>query len=218
MAQPMRERGQTNREMGREAREKTQFNTNIPGRGLPLAQTSTIIVDESIHDGKTLVMLTPQFLMIDQLRIEIDRRIAPRHWVTFSPHYIQNNVDYQTHWGLGLGATYKWFIADDSPVYVGGGLQFTHHVLNNSALDDVSETDIWLYRTNITQYGVNVITGRYIRFTNNLYGDIYGGFGYRMSSTKSTDDWTTQEFRNRFFNLAQTGLTVVIGVRVGIML
>jgi hypothetical protein len=216
------------------------------GRGLPPAQTSTIVLDETIHDGKYLIMLTPQYLWVNQLRIEIDRKIAHRHWVSFAPHYIQNNQQFQTHWGFGLGATYKWFVDDESPVYIGAGLQFTRHTFENYGVDsilkapdrpfDKEEKIMWLYKTNVAQFGVNLIVGRYIRFTNHIYADIYAGFGYRMSSTRSTDDipheFTTSIFttpdvfilgplRNQSlfeYNYANQGLVFVAGVRFGIML
>ncbi|MDR1950662.1 MAG: hypothetical protein LBP96_00350 [Bacteroidales bacterium] len=235
-AQPTaRERVQAARENARSEREKER-QENMSGRGLPPRQTSTIVEDETIHDGKTLVMLTPQFLYVKQLRIEIDKKIAHRHWLSFSPHYVQYNQEYQTHWGFGTGATYKYFINEESPVYVGGGLQFTHHVFENSGFDDLPQADEWLYKTNITQYGINAIIGSYIRFTNRIYGDIYAGFGYRMSSTKTTDDvphefstliFTMPDsfifgpFRNKSLfshNHAYQGPVFVFGIRFGIML
>ena len=186
-------------------------------RGKPPAQTSSIVMEEKIHDGKMLVMMTPQFLLIDQLRIEIDRKIKHRHWISFAPHYVQDHKPFQTHRGLGLGATYKWFVGMESPVYIGGGLQFTRHTLENSGFDDVSKMDMWLYNTNITQYGINAVAGRYIRFFPHIFGDIYAGVGYRFSTTNTTDG-KPHEFHNRFFNLAQTGFTIVVGVRFGILL
>jgi hypothetical protein len=73
------------------------------------------------------------------------------------------------------------------------------------------------YKTNITQYGINAVVGRYIRYSIHIYGDIYAGLGYRMASTKATDD-KPHEFNNTYFNLAQTGMAIVVGIRFGIML
>ena len=185
-------------------------------RGLFPPQTSVQVLD-NIHDGKTMVMLVPQFVLIDQIRIEIDRRIKYRHWISYAPHYVQNNSEFQTHWGAGLGATYKWFIAPESPIYIGGGLQFTHHALENWAFDDLSRSRIWLYKTDITQYGINAIAGQYIRFFPRVYGDIYVGLGYRFSTT-TTSDGKPHEFYNGFFNLGYQGVMFVFGLRVGIML
>jgi hypothetical protein len=197
-------------------------NFNNSERGSPPAQTSTIVNDNAIHDGKTMVMFTPQFLMIDQIRIEIDRRIAHRHWLSLAPHYVQNNSHYQTHWGLGTVATYRWFVGRESPVYIGGGLQFTHHLLENSAYDDLSQADMQLYKTNITQFGINAIIGNYMRFYEHIYGDIYGGVGYRLSQNNSTDGkphaFRNGPINNRIFDLGYEGWMLVIGIRVGIML
>jgi len=186
-------------------------------RGQPPAQTSTVILADNIHDGRTMIMFTPQFLMIDQFRIEIDRRLFDRHWISLAPHYVQKNTEFQTHWGIGLGATYRWFTSPESSTYYGIGFQFTHHNLENSAFDDQSERNLWLYQTKITQYGANAIVGRYIRFFPHIYGDIYGGIGYRLSQT-STSDGIHHAFKNRFFDLAYEGWMVVLGVRIGIML
>jgi hypothetical protein len=186
-------------------------------RGLPPRQTSVTREADNIHDGKTTIMLSPQFVWIDQIRIEIDRRIKHGHWISFAPHYVQNNIEYQTHWGFGLASTYRWFTGIGSTTYIGAGLQFTHHVLENSGFDVLSKTDMWLYRTNITQGGINAITGQYFRILPNIYCDIHVGIGYRLSSTK-TSDGKPHEFRNRYFNLAHQGFVFVFGVRFGIML
>jgi hypothetical protein len=174
-----------------------------------------IRVRENIQDGKTLIMLTPQYLRVDQLRIEIDRRIADRHWITLAPHYVQNFQQYQTHSGFGLVATYKFFFGTSS--YLGGGLQFTHHTINNYARDEyINMDEVWLYKTDITQYGINAIVGRYVRLLPHLFGDIYGGFGYRYSETKSSDG--INHFGKGLLSPNYTGLTLVLGVRIGIML
>jgi hypothetical protein len=186
-------------------------------RGLPPRQTSAINLEDDIHDGRTMVMLTPQFLLVDQIRIEIDRRLLHRHWISFAPHYVQNHTEFQTHWGFGLATTYKWFMGEESPVYIGGGLQFTRHNLENSALDDLTQLTDLLYSTNIMQYGVNMVFGRYIRLFPHVYGDIYGGLGYRFSQT-TTSDGVPHAFRNRVFDLGYEGWILVVGIRFGIML
>jgi hypothetical protein len=165
---------------------------NNSGRGRPPSQTSSVVQDETIHEAKMMVMVTP--------------------------HYVQNFRDeYHSHWGFGLAATYKWFVGNESPIYLGAGIQFTRHNLKNSGFDDLLEADKWLYTTDIAQYGVNLVMGRYFRIFPFLFGDIYGGFGYRYSITNTTDG-KPHSFSNNFFDLDRTGLTVVVGIRVGVML
>ena len=173
-------------------------------------------VSENFRDGKTLIMLTPQYLMIDQLRIEIDKRIAKQHWITFAPHYVQNHQRLKTHSGFGLAATYKFFFKESS-TYIGAGAQFTHHIFNNHAWDISSESELWMFQTKITEYGANAIVGHYIRFFPHLYGDFYAGLGYRLSSTTSSDD-IQHAFSNDFFTYGQKGFRVIVGFRIGILL
>jgi len=171
---------------------------------------------ETLQDGKTLIMLTPQYLGINQLRIEVDRKMAPQHWMTFAPHYVQNLQPYQTHSGFGLVATYKFLFAGS--FYVGGGAQFTHHMLNNYTKDDLyTDADLWLYKTNVTQYGMNAVLGRYIKLYSYLFGDIYGGIGYRFSGARSSDELEHPSGVG-FLGYDYVGLTCVVGIRLGIML
>jgi hypothetical protein len=162
-------------------------------------------------------MLTPQYLLIDQLRIELDKRISHGRWITLAPHYVQNNRRYQTHSGFGLVAAYKYYFGD-SQWYLSAGAQFTHHSLDNY-VKDVEEKldDFWLYQTKITQYGLNATGGYCFRMQNHLFGDIYGGIGYRFSTMNSSDG-ISRSFSNRFFELNHTGLVVVFGVRFGVVL
>jgi len=203
----------------------------ITRAGEPTFERSHLPPPKDIHEGRTLIMLTPQFVLVDQIRIEIDRRIRDRHWISFAPHYIQNNTEFQTHWGFGLGTMYRWFRYEGSSSYFGAGLQFTHHILENTARDEFTHTDyLWLYRANITQYGINLIIGRYIQLAPNIFSDIYVGIGYRISHvrTQTIEDelsvGTPTSFRNprfsnnRFLAHDYQGLMLVFGVRFGIML
>jgi hypothetical protein len=171
---------------------------------------------ESVRDAGFLVMLTPQYLTIKQLRIEFDQKITGQHWLTLAPHYVQNHQRYQTHSGFGLVATYKFFLGD-SPSYLGGGGQFTYHTFENYAKDAVSQLDMWLYQTKTTQYGINAVAGYYARILPHILADFYAGVGYRFASTKSTDG-IKHSFGNSFFDYDKTGLLIVFGVRVGVML
>jgi len=181
-----------------------------------VSATAQVRLMETVHDGKTLVMFTPQYLMINQLRIEIDRRLADRHWIVFAPHYIQNFQQYQRHSGLGLSVMYRFFL-ENSSSYIGFGPQITQHTFNNYAKDNFTQSDLWLYRTNIAQYGFNAIVGSYFRLHPHLFGDIYGGLGYRFSKSVSTDG-LDHSFSNGYFSHAHTGLMVMLGIRIGIML
>ena len=172
-----------------------------------------IRLTETIHDGKTLIMMTPQYLMVNQLRLEIDRKISDRHWITVAPHYVQDFQQYQTHSGFGLVATYKFLYGKSS--YFGAGAQFTNHTFDNYAKD--GELDLWLYQTKITQYGLNATVGHYFRLASHLFGDIYGGIGYRFSNTTSSDG-IMHSFDNPFFSINYSGPMIVVGVRVGVML
>ena len=177
---------------------------------------SQVRLKEGLEDGKTLVMLTPQYLLIDEIRIEFDRKISGRHWVTLAPHYVQDIERYHAHQGFGLVATYK-FLFKNYLTYLGGGAQFTHHIFDNSALDNRSGQDLWLYKAQTTRFGVNMVAGRYVRFFPYLFGDFYAGVGYRFATTTSTDG-IPHSFRNNFFKYEGKGLTIVFGARVGLML
>ncbi len=175
-----------------------------------------IRVKETIHDAKSLVMLTPQYIFVKQLRLEYDRKIIGRHWVTLAPHYVQDIEPYEKHQGFGLVATYKYVLRNSS-TYFGGGAQITNHTINSSAFDDASHADLWLLESKVKQYGFNIIAGRYIRLYPSLFGDIYGGFGYRISKTTSSDG-TINDFGSGFLDFGYSGFMIVIGARLGIML
>jgi len=175
-----------------------------------------IRLKETLQDGKTLVMLTPQYLRVNQFRVEVDRKITTRHWMTFAPHYVQNFQPYQMHSGFGLVATYKFLLGNT--FYIGSGLQFTHHILNNYTKDDLyTDSDLWIYKTNVTQYGMNAVLGRYYKLYTYLFGDIYGGIGYRFSGVRSSDGFDHPS-EVGFLGYDYAGWTIVVGMRIGIML
>jgi len=179
----------------------------------------------NLGEGRTLIMLSPQFLWIDQFRVEVDRRINDRQWLTLAPHYVQRHSEFQSHWGFGLAATYRFFRDFESQFYVGAGLQFTHHILENTARDAHTNSAYFpMYRTNITQYGINFIMGRYFKLAPNIFTDIYIGIGYRLSHKRvnhTADELSVgapTSFRNRFFYLDYQGFMILLGIRFGIML
>lgn len=173
-------------------------------------------IKENLLDGRSFVMLTPQYLAVKQFRVELDRKLIGRHWISFAPHYIQDIQQFQEHQGFGLAATYKYFLKNTNS-YFGGGLQFTHHTHNHYALDQEGNTDMWMFRSTVTQYGINAVSGHYFRIYPFLFGDIYYGVGYRLANTK-TSDGLFHDYNNSFFDSNYKGFMLVVGFRIGVML
>jgi hypothetical protein len=178
--------------------------------------TAQVRMKDDLQDGNTLIMMTPQHLYVSQIRIEIDRKINDQQWLTLAPLYIQKFEQYQERQGFGLVATYKYVLKNQA-TYFGGGLQFMSNSFDNYALDDLLDADDWLYRSKVMQYGVNVLSGYYYRLYPFLYGDIYYGVGYRFSQTTSTDG-NNHNYNEGMLSPAYKGLTLVFGIRIGVML
>ncbi len=169
---------------------------------------------ETRHEGKTWVMLTPQYVFIKQFRVEIDKKIADQ-WFTFAPHYVQNIEQYRKHHGFGLVLSYKYFWK--TAFYSSIGIQATQHRYKSWARDPMFHRDLDMYDSSVLQYGANLTSGVYFRMAPHLFGDIYGGFGYRLLNETSTDD-INHSYGSGILSSEYKGLTLVIGIRVGIML
>lgn len=171
-------------------------------------------VIETVQDGNTLIMLTPQYLFVDQFRVEIDKKIGG-HYATFAPHYVQNVERYRTHHGFGLMIAYKYFLKKS--LYISAGFQSTAHFFASSAKDDLTSRDLQLYRSTILQYGPNFTMGSYFRLFPNFFGDLYGGFGYRLIR-ESSDDQLNHTYGDLRLDAEYRGLMIVMGIRFGVML
>jgi hypothetical protein len=170
---------------------------------------------ESIHDGKSTVMLSPQYLSINQLRIEFDQKITEGHWITLAPHYVQDMQQYKEQNGFGLVATYKYFLRK-TPLYFGVGGQFTQNTYENYAFDNTSKTKLWMYQSKALQYGPNILSGSYFRVYPYLFIDLYYGLGYRFTKLSSSDG--LDHFDRSFLGYDYSGVALLFGVRIGVML
>jgi len=170
----------------------------------------------------------PQYVFINGVRFDYDRKINERSWLQFSVEGFANEKsDVQAAWqkeknyelaGLGLGLYYRYYLNDDAATnfgtYLATGISENFFKFNNSNYESNVETTS---STKVWRSGVNLVIGQEYRIADRLMLDFYAGMGYRYSnnhySNKSAE--TNFRFDDNMFSYGFTGNVLLLGFRVG---
>ena len=128
--------------------------------------------------------------------------------------------------GAGLKLTLRHFFGDfnnNSGLYLGGGLHYRYSHVEYKVADWAELTEdgnnylsygLTEKEENFNQFGIDFILGYQMYLTDNIYGDIFGGWGLRISDFsdgKNEDYWS-----ETVFDLAYSGYIPLLGFRLGI--
>lgn len=127
--------------------------------------------------------------------------------------------------GGGLKLTLRHFFGDfkqNSGLYLGGGLHYRYsHVTykmegwQNSTIDG---DDYMTYgyadeEEDFNQVGVDFLLGYQMYLRDNIYGDFFAGWGFRMSDSNDEND---NYWSETVFDIGYSGYTPLAGIRLGI--
>jgi len=121
-------------------------------------------------------------------------------WRHFFGLFNQNTGIY-----MGAGTHYRYssvtYSLQDWETYIEDGLEY-------QVLRDLEKRD------HFNQMGVDFILGYQLYLTDHIYGDVYAGWGFRISDfdeDESDDFWS-----ETIFDPAYTGYTPLLGLRMGV--
>lgn len=127
--------------------------------------------------------------------------------------------------GAGLKLTLRHFFGDfdkNTGMYLGGGLHYRYsHVEYKVDGTYTYSEDGDTYITygmidkeeNFNQVGLDFLLGYQMYFIDNIYGDFFAGWGFRMSDA---DDSSDEFWSETVFDIAYSGYTPLAGIRLGI--
>lgn len=126
--------------------------------------------------------------------------------------------------GGGVKLVFRHFFGDfinNSGAYVGGGLHYRYsHVKYkiNDWMNTTEDGDEYIVygttsnRDDFNQFGVDFLLGYQLLLGDNIFGDVFAGWGFRISDSDSEDTY----WNETIFDLAYSGYTPLVGFRLGL--
>lgn len=180
-----------------------------------------------------LVMGMPQYLVIEGLRIDMELKTKkPNQWITISPMvFLKNNEknlktrneSVETISGGGLGISFKQFLLNKQGpcgAYFAYGPLYQYYKIGNTGNYWVEKNKEYFeengrYSAQIHKFGGNCIIGSQFKFLENLYGDIFIGFGIRYSLL-IYEGKIGSNYNSNWMDKGFSGILLVSGIRIGV--
>lgn len=127
--------------------------------------------------------------------------------------------------GGGLKLTLRHFFGDfdrNSGMYLGGGLHYRYSHVEYQVLgwnSNVVDGDNYMNyeyidkEDSFNQVGLDFLLGYQMFFVDNIYGDFFAGWGFRISDDDDTSD---EYWSETVFDIGYSGYTPLAGIRLGI--
>jgi hypothetical protein len=181
------------------------------------------------------VMFVPQFLITNGVRIDYERKVEPKRWIVISPYIYYKASEYNasgtpktTLAGAGLELGHKIVLGKSKnhnlQYYYGYSALYQRFRINRNGdlwktyIEDgnpimkLSNED---YKLDINKMGLNLFIGAQVDRADNLYLDIFMGFGLRYSIRNEPYglNLTNDELN---FDYYYTGTIFLIGFKLGL--
>ena len=181
------------------------------------------------NSSSFLVMGVPQYLITKGLRIDFDLKTQkPKKWVVLSPilYLNQNSDDYlydENIYGGGIEVTFKQFLSKEDNakgVYFAYGPKYVYNSIEKEGEYWVERNNLiyeetGIYTTSIHKLGINCFLGTQFDITENLFTDVYIGFGFRYSFLDYSEG-EGSSYSSSWIDYGYSGILLVSGIRVGV--
>lgn len=171
--------------------------------------------DEEAAASKTnyAFSFTPQYVITGGMRVDLDFKLADKVWLTIAPivYYMDDSYMYDpestSYTGVGGFLNFRYFPADKG-MYAGMGLNYRY-----------LDTEYSYYNDGVVQQatfnttGFDIIFGYQFRLVEQLFMDLYLGWGFRYSIQDSNEE--DKYWSDAFLDLAYSGFLPVAGLRLG---
>jgi len=205
--------------------------------------TALLAQSEEKEDFDFGVAIVPQYAFDNTMRLDFDFTLQNNNVLTVAPmfsfarhasllssddNYYADPYFYDFYpqdislTGAGLKLVLRHFFGDfnmNSGLYLGGGLHYRYSHVKYEVADEASfdaasfEVDVYDKEEDFNQFGIDFTIGYQMYIMDNIYGDVFAGWGFRMSDT---NDDTEDYWSETVFDLAYSGYTPLAGLRLGI--
>jgi hypothetical protein len=166
----------------------------------------------------------PMFTVINAMRLDVDITLQENHSLQLSPILFYRNssfgnnisgVDFDRQKGAGVHIYHRFYPGEglkQSKFYISHGPMWHYNYFNWT--ESIHGTNAERYSA-IHKLGWDVMIGRYLITSNQLFVDIYTGMGIRHSSIR-TDAQKMQEMNYNYFSPGYSGVILLVGFRLGL--
>lgn len=164
-------------------------------------------------ETKYAFSFTPQYVITGGMRIDFDFKLSEKLWFTAAPvvYYMDDTYMYDpestSYTGVGGFFNFRYFPAKKG-MYAGMGLNYRY--LSTSYLE-YSETVE--REASFNTAGFDIMFGYQFRLVEQLFMDLYLGWGFRYSIQDSEEP--EEYWSDAFLDLGYSGFLPVAGLRLG---
>lgn len=180
-------------------------------------------------ENKYAFSLTPQYVITGGMRLDFDFKINEKGWLTLAPifYYMDDTYMYApestSYTGLGGFLNYRYFPTGKG-VYAAAGLnyrllntQYSSYVdydysASSYAPNPGSNSDE--KEAQFNTFGFDFTFGYQFRLVEQLFMDLYLGWGFRYSLQDSEED--ESYWSDAILDLGYSGFLPVAGLRIGL--
>lgn len=170
--------------------------------------------DMNVGDEQNFaISFSPQHLITGGMRMDIDFPVTEKTWLTIAPtlYYVDNtsmwDAEYTSYTGVGVLANYRYFPSSEG-IYAGLGLNYRHLNTDYTVWNEDIERS-----TKFNTYGFDLTFGYQFILVDQLFMDLYLGWGFRYSTEEIEDE--DINWNDAILDLAYSGFLPVAGLRLG---
>jgi hypothetical protein len=183
---------------------------------LSLIISISAIAQEDIQatkEKKFAISFVPQYAITGGMRIDFDFKLSKKTWLTLAPtlYYVNNSYMYgndeTSYSGVSLDLNYRYFPSEKG-VYAAAGLLYKYLDIDYSEYNDDTRK-----MSDINTVGLNIMFGYQFILVEQLFLDIYLGWGFRYSIEDSKE--TANIWDDSILDLGYSGFLPIAGLRIG---
>lgn len=169
-----------------------------------------------------MISLVPQYAFQSGFRMDFDLPLNERNWIQLAPIFFAgNNVEMSITsadklGGLALHAYHRYYPEaqrDRFKPYMAWGPVFQYYSLDFKVYNGNIKVS---KHTNINRFGADLTMG-FVSQGSALFFDFYAGAGIRESILSGDKD-SGEQFNDTFLDFGYSGVLLVAGVRIGVMI
>lgn len=177
---------------------------------LAIAQDVNVPLDTGT---KYAFSFSPQYVITGGMRIDLDVKLSEKGWLTIAPifYYMDDTYMYEpestSYTGIGVFLNYRYFPTGNG-MYAGLGLNYKHLNTDYFVYNETTEEN-----AKFDTYGFDITLGYQFRLVEQLFMDLYLGWGFRYSLQETVEE--DAYWSNAFLDLGYSGFLPVAGLRLG---
>lgn len=182
-------------------------------------------ISEPLPYPESIISIVPQYLVMNGIRIDYDKRIGGQHWLQIAPQFYLSEKKPASDYdipkfnlllGTGLNLYHKYYPSANrtlSNVYISYGLSWQHF---NITYDEAIFNNYVERYSNIHKMGGDVNIGVLSLLSSHIALDLYAGLGIRYAAIKS-DAISPKKFDEFYSDYGYTGNIINLGFRISIL-